>query len=324
VHPSTGRVDSLDRVDLVSEVIRTVRVGSANGRLIWQSDSEGLRLPAISGTGFHVVVRGTCWLIRDGEEPVALEPGDVVLSSSGGEHGLSHVPRALEDLPPVAMTPLPPTPESVGFEFLTCCYVLERGRAPEYLRALPDLVVVSLDYDRHPEMRTLVDLLCADVSGRAMGSGATLPALLDLILVHALRQWHDEHRVAGWPAIDDPVVAAALRKVHEDPRRKWTVGGLSEAVGMPRAKFTRRFTSVVGQPPMSYVTSFRLGRGARLLRATEAPLATIAREVGYSTEFAFSDAFRREYGLPPGRFRRDSAAGGGSSEPRPPGDQARR
>ncbi|OZM80932.1 AraC family transcriptional regulator [Pseudonocardia sp. MH-G8] len=304
-------------MDLVSEVIRTVRVGSANGRLIRQSSSEGLRLPAISGAGFHVVVRGTCWLIKEGEEPVALEPGDVVLSSSGGEHGLSHVPRALDDLPPVVMGPLPPTPEPVAFEFLTCCYVLERGCVPQYLRALPDLIVVSMDYERHPEMRTLVDLLGANVSDTVMGTGVTLPALLDLILVHVLRRWHEQGGEQGWPSIDDPTIAAALRKIHEDPRRRWTVGGLSEAVGMSRTAFTRRFTAVVGQSPMSYVISWRLGLAARLLRATGAPLATIAREVGYSTEFAFSDAFRREYGLPPGRFRRESAAEGGTTERRP-------
>ncbi|MFJ9779891.1 cupin domain-containing protein [Amycolatopsis sp. NPDC101161] len=301
--------------DLMSEVIRTVRAGSAYGRLIRQSGSAGLRLPAISGIGVHVVVRGTCWLITEGEEPVALAPGDVVLSSSGGEHGLSHIPQALENLAPVDLKPLPPAAEPAAFEFLTCCYVLERGRAPQYLRALPDLAVLSLDYARHPEVRTLVDLLRADVSGRAMGREATLSALLDLVLVHVLRQWHEQHTDTGWPVAGDPAVAAALRRIHEDPSRQWTVGGLSESVGMSRRTFTRRFTALVGQSPIRYLISWRMDRGARLLQTTEAPLATIAREVGYSTEFAFSEAFRREYGLPPGRFRRDSAAGAVARQP---------
>lgn len=306
--------DSIDGVDLMSEVIRTIRVGSANGCLIRQPDGQGLRLPAIVGSGVHIVVRGTCWLIRKDEEPVALEPGDVVLASSAGEHGLSHVPSALESLPPVVTDRTPPAPESFGFEFLTCCYRLQHGRAPQYLRALPDLAVVSLDYDRHPEMRAVVGLLGATVSDTQMGAGATLPALLDLVLVHVLRQWHERHGGAGWPATDDPAVAVALQKIHEDPQRQWTVGGLSEAAGLPRTAFTKRFTAAVGQPPISYLISWRLARGARLLRETDAPLATVAREVGYSTEFAFSGAFRREYGVSPGRFRRTS------SEPRVPGD----
>lgn len=305
--------DSIGGVDLMSEVIRTIRVGSAHGRLIRLPDHQGLRLPAIVGSGVHIVVNGTCWLIRKDEEPVALEPGDVVLASSAGEHGLSHVPSALESLPPVATGPTSPAPEPVGFEFLTCCYRLQHGRAPQYLR-LPDLVVVSLDYDRHPEMRAVVSLLGATVSDTQLGAGATLPALLDLVLVHVLRQWHQQHGGAAWPATDDPAVAVALQKIHEDPRRRWTVAGLSEAAGMPRTAFSKRFTAAVGQPPISYLISWRLARGARLLRETDAPLATVAREVGYSTEFAFSGAFRREYGVSPGRFRRTSP------EPRVPGD----
>ena len=83
---------------------------------------------------------------------------------------------------------------------------------------------------------------------------------------------------------------------------------LSDVVGLPRTVFTRRFTEGVGRPPMSYLTSWRLSLGARALRETDATLATIAREVGYSTEFAFSGAFTREYGVSPGRFRRSTAA----------------
>jgi AraC-like DNA-binding protein len=209
---------------------------------------------------------------------------------------------------------VPPTPEPAGFEFLTCCYQLRHGPAPQYLRALPELVVVPLDHDRHPEMRTVVDLLGATVSSTRSGAGATLPALLDLVLVHVLRQWHERHGAPGWPTTDDPAVATALRKIHEDPRRQWTVGGLSEAAGMPRTAFAKRFAAAVGRPPIGYLISWRLARGARLLRETDAPLAAVAREVGYSNEFAFSGAFRREYGLSPGRFRR------AVPEPRGPGD----
>jgi AraC-like DNA-binding protein len=148
-----------------------------------------------------------------------------------------------------------------------------------------------------------------------MGTGAALPALLDLILVDVLRQWHEQHSAAGWPNTDDPAIAAALREIHENPERQWTVSRLSEVAGMPRTAFTRRFTTVVGQPPMSYLISWRLSRGARLLRETDASLATIARQVGYSTEFAFAGAFRREYGVSPGRFRRTPAPDASNSAP---------
>lgn len=177
-------------MDLLSDVIRTVRVGSANGRLIKQPTSSGIRFPAFAGTGFHIVLHGACWLITENEEPVALKPGDIVLTSSGAEHGLSPFPCALDALPSaVPDTTSPPGP--YAFEFVCGAYRLEHGESPPYLRALADLIVVSPDYDRHPEMRTLVDLLGADVAGAQTGTGATLPALLDLILVHVLREWSE-------------------------------------------------------------------------------------------------------------------------------------
>jgi AraC-like DNA-binding protein len=305
-------------MDLISEVIRTIRVGSADARLIRQSNFRGIRFPAFVGSGFHIILQGTWWLIAEDEEPTALAPGDVVLSSSGAQHGFNHVPCALEDLPPVVMGPIPPAPGPCDFEFLCGAYRLEHGRAPQYLRALPDLIAVTPDYDRNPEMRALVSLLGAAAPKTGMGAGATLPALLDLILVDVLRQWHEQHGAAGWTNTADPAIAAALREIHENPERQWTVSRLSEVAGMPRTAFTRRFTTVVGQPPMSYLINWRLSRGARLLRETDAPLATIARQVGYSTEFAFAGAFRREYGVPPGRFRRTPAPDASNGAPPEP------
>ncbi|WP_318306594.1 AraC family transcriptional regulator [Amycolatopsis solani] len=288
-------------MDLISEVVRTVRVGTAGVRLI-KLASAGIRFAAFDGSGFHILMRGTCWLIGHGD-PVPLRPGDIVLTSAGAEHGLSPVPCALADLTLVAPGPLPPSPGPVSFEFLCGAYRLDRGRAPQYLRALPDLIVLTPDHDRDPGLRSLVDLLAEDVTTDRPGSAATRRALLDLVLVQALRQWHERDGTSGWPAVTHPGIAAALREIHENPQLPWTVGRLSEVAGMPRTAFSRTFTTTVGRPPMTYLTTWRLGRAARLLRETDASLARIAPQVGYATEFAFSAAFRREYGVAPGRFR---------------------
>ncbi len=295
-------------MDLISEVIRTVRVGSAGARLIRQTEPGGVRFPAFDGSGFHIVTHGTCWLISH-DEPVELRPGDVVLTSSGAEHGLSPVPCALQDLPVVLMGPHPPSPGPAAFEFMCGAYRLEHQRPPQYLRALPDLIALSPDYERHPEMRALVTLLAADIAAARPGCSATLRALLDLILVQVLRQWHERDNPSGWPEVTHPGIAAALREIHENPHRRWTVTRLGEIAGMPRAAFSRLFTTAVGQPPMAYLTGWRLSRAARLLRETDASLARIAPQVGYSTEFALSAAFRREYGVSPGRFRSTSVFG---------------
>ena len=296
-------------MDLIGEVIRSVRVGYAGARLMRQTDQRGVRFSAFDGSGFHIILGGPCWLLTEHDDPIALRPGDVVLASSGAAHGLAPVPGALGDLPAAVLGPVPPAPGPAAFEFLCGAYRLEHGPAPQYLRTLPDLVVVSPDHHRRPRLRALTDLLGAEVSATPAGDDTTLPALLDLILVHVLRQWHEEHDMAGRALTDDPAIAAALRQIHEHPQYAWTVDRLSRVAGMPRTGFTRRFTAAVGQPPMRYLTGWRLERGASLLRESDASLASIARQVGYSTEFAFSAAFRREHGTSPGSFRRTPPRG---------------
>ncbi|GAA1560022.1 AraC family transcriptional regulator [Kribbella lupini] len=289
-------------MDLISEAIRSMRIGFAGARLVRQTSPGGLRFSAFDGSGFHIVTYGACWLISH-DDPVPLRPGDIVLTSYGAEHGLSEAPCALRDLPLVEMGPHPPATGPSSFEFLCGAYWLDSGHAPQYLRALPALIAVSPDYDRNPEMRSLVDLLAATVATAEPGAAVTRRALLDLILVQVLRQWHEED-ASRWPEAAHPGIAAALREIHENPHRQWTVDRLSEVARMRRTAFSRLFTTVVGQAPIGYLTGWRLSRAAELLRETDAPLASIAPRVGYSTEFALSAAFRREYGVSPGRFRR--------------------
>lgn len=292
----------------MSEVIRVIRGGgTAHARLIRVSGPWGVRYPAFSGSGFHLVLRGTGWLVPPAGPPAPLNPGDVVLAPFGAEHGLSHAPRALSSLPVGAMGPLPPSPGPADFEFLCGAYRLAHGQRNDYFRMLPGVIAVSPDYERHPQLRSLAALLGTDATDTHPGAEAARTALCDLIIVYALRQWQEDNGGAGWPVTADEAVAAALREIHTSPGRLWTVRELSSTVGLPRATFTKRFSTAMGKTPMRYLIGWRLACAARLLQETSAPLELIARQVGYSTEFAFGAAFRREYGISPGRFRQDIA-----------------
>ena len=289
-------------MDMVSEAIGSVRAGRANGRRFSESGAWGVRFPGFVGIGFHIVLGGQGWLIAEGIEPTALRQGDVVVVPHGAEHGLCHAPARLADLPAMTTTAEPPDPRP-DFAFLCGAYRLDRGRLHPYLRAMPDVIVVTPDYDGHPELRSLTVLLDDDVAEARPGNWVTRSALVDLLLVHVLRQWSEGTGTGDGPAVTDPAIAAALRAIHGRPRHRWTVQRLADVAGMSRTAFGHRFTAQVGTPPMTYLTRWRLAQGARLLRQTTDPLATIARQVGYSTEFAFAGAFRREYGVAPGRFR---------------------
>jgi AraC-like DNA-binding protein len=291
----------------MSKVIRAIRAGAAHARLIRESGPWGMRYPAFSGSGFHVVLQGTGWLVPPAGAPVPLNPGDVVLSPFGAEHGLSHAPRALSDLPLGAMGPFPPAPGPADFEFLCGAYRPAHGQPSDYFRMLPGVFSVSPDYERDPQLRALAQLLTADLAQDQPGAEATRAALLDLIIVHALRQWREDNGGEDWPATADPAVAEALREIHGDPSRLWTVQELSSAVGLSRTTFTKRFSTAMGKTPTRYLTGCRQARAAQLLRETDSPLAAIAGQVGYATEFAFAAAFHREQGISPGRYRRNLA-----------------
>jgi AraC-like DNA-binding protein len=131
-------------------------------------------------------------------------------------------------------------------------------------------------------------------------------ALLDVLLLHILRAWFDQHKgTTGWTAaLNDPPVAAALRAMHGRPQHPWSVQELAGHAGLSRAAFARRFTALVGRPPLTYLTWWRMTLAARLLRASDTPANVVAGKVGYTSEYAFAHAFKRAYGRPPGTYRR--------------------
>ncbi|MFI5933952.1 AraC family transcriptional regulator [Actinoplanes sp. NPDC051494] len=296
---------TLGPVDMITAAISSVRVGRANGRRVAESGPRGLRLPAMPMIGFHVLLSGDGWLITDTAAPVALRPGDVVFTAAGAEHGISRLPCTLGELPPIEMADVPPPPHPVEFEFLCGMYPLQQGRVPGVLRHLPEVLAFTPDYDRHPEVRMVVDMLSDTCTTEQPGGDASRAALIDLMIVHILRHLQTHSAPGQWPLTSEPGLTDALVGMHTDPGRAWTVRQLSDVAGMSRTAFTRRFRAAVGTSPMAYLTGWRLDLAARLLRESSAPLSAVARKVGYSTPYAFTAAFRRAYGVPPGRYRDD-------------------
>ncbi|GIE78591.1 AraC family transcriptional regulator [Actinoplanes philippinensis] len=283
-------------MDKISEAVTTARAGRAVAVRNRYAGSWVTRFPAINGAGLHIIRQGTLFLIPEHGDAVRLSPGDVVFVPHGPPHGFSDGPCAFRDLPP-ARTPSP-DPEPYDVDFVSCCYHLDRGRGHELLTGLPDVITLRAD---DPGVRGLADLLGEHASGEHPGDDVALPAIMDLLLVRLLRIWHDGQGVA--PSLD-PGVARALTSIQENPEKPYSVRQLSALARMSPASFARRFKEVTGDTPGAYLIRRRLGRGAELLRHTDLPLTVIAGRLGYATEFSFSAAFSREYGVAPGRFRR--------------------
>jgi AraC-like DNA-binding protein len=267
------------------------------------------------------VVRGHLWVCPDDEEPVRLEAGDVVVWVGSDHWTIADDPATAPQIvihPDQSCTTVDghlvveemsqgvrswgnsTTGETV---LLTGVYLLEGEVSRRLLRALPRAVILRADELDTP----LLNLLGEEVVRDAPGQEAVLDRLLDLLLITLLRTWFDRPQ-SGPPtwyaAQGDPVVGPALRLLQHHPEHPWTVGSLADRVGVSRAAFARRFTDLVGEPPMAFLTGWRLALAADLLLEPDATIASVARQVGYATPFALSAAFKRERGISPRDHRR--------------------
>ena len=302
-------------VDVVSDAVATIRSGRPHAARTRRAGPWGLRFPAAHSTGFHVVLQGRCWLLFAGCDPVPLGVGDVVLVPHGHEIALADSPdRELVDVAPDmddSWVPAPDTVDATGDLTVLMCgsYQLDRAGAHPLLAELPGFIHLPQRMGTRAPLNAVVELLGAELDHRRLGTDAAIPALLDAMLLYILRTWYHDHaprRTSGWAAaLHDPAVGTALQHIHTEPATAWTVEQLSRRVSMSRSAFSRRFTELVGRPPMAYLAWWRMTTAGRILRNDDhESLSAVAERVGYRSEFAFNRAFKREFGIPPGAYRR--------------------
>lgn len=272
-----------------------------------------MRHPPFAGAGFHVVLQGSCQLIPEDGASASLVPGDIAFLPHGSAHALSDgSPGPLPDLPPTPLTELRDEALPGSSVVMLCgAYLLDAARPHPLLSELPQVVHLPARVGQHASLRTLVDLLGAELTGRRPGTDAIVPAMLDALLTYMVRSWleeaSDRHPAVGWSAaLTDPAIATALNRMHADPARRWTVAELAAVTGLSRSAFARRFTMLTARPPLAYLSWWRMTLAARLLRESDAPLTSLARQTGYTSEYAFANAFKREHGIAPGRYRTSS------------------
>jgi AraC-like DNA-binding protein len=189
-----------------------------------------------------------------------------------------------------------------GTVLLTGTYLLEGEVSQRLLRALPSLLALrDGDWDS-----PLIPLLADEIAKDEPGQEAVLDRLLDLLLIAVLRAWFARPgaEAPGWyRAYSDPVVGQALRLIHHNPAHPWTVATLARATSVSRASLARRFSELVGEPPMAFLTGWRIALAADLLREPGATISAVASQVGYGSPFALSTAFKRLRGISPQQHR---------------------
>ncbi|MFE7529797.1 AraC family transcriptional regulator [Kitasatospora sp. NPDC057542] len=312
-------------MDVLDDYLAGVR---AHGAVFCRTVSMppwGLRFIEPAPLALAVMLHGDGWVIASEGDPVALRQGEIVLVRSTQPYTVADHPTSTpqilvdgDDHCTTTSDPASPrrnwritgrTSSPEGYQssddsdlLVTAGYRIGSDLSLPLLDTLPQVTVVPRD----PSLVPLLDLIADETIGDKPGQQVVLDRLLDLLLVRSLRAWFDQAGSVpplGYRALSDPLLGHVLRRLHEEPSHPWTVASLATEAGLSRTTFARRFTSVVGRPPLTYLTHWRMALAADRLRQPGATIAAVAREVGYNDAFTFSSAFKRTRGISPSAHR---------------------
>jgi AraC-like DNA-binding protein len=283
--------------DLLSELLRSVRLGGE--RLVSYAPPRAFSV-GFAGIGtLHIIEEGEAALQIDGEPNIEhVRPGDVILLPRGDPHHISDAAGHGAHAPGPA-------------RWLCGRFTIGDPEASHLLASLPAAII--LRGARGPALEGLEvarRMLLFEMQSPSQGSAVMVARILDLLFIQILRAWAaGTDAEPNWLAgALDPQIGPALSAIHRDPGHDWAVDELARACSLSRSAFAARFVARVGKPPAAYLAHVRLDAATDLLRGTSLPVTLIAEKVGYTSEAAFSRAFKHRYGAPPARWRRDTRA----------------
>ncbi len=297
---------------LISDIVGLLRLRGDGLRFLELSAPWGLRFPGNVGLSLHFIARGAAFLERaDTKEIVKVASGDLIILPDACEHRLMDaLGRTLVPIASVGkQTLLLPRIKFGGggrkTHLIGGNFVFDQRLRVALPGFPPPLLHVRAVRGKPPEWLAMtMRLLAAEARNESPLRGVVLASIVDLIFAEAVRHWLGGVHEQGWlAAIRDPQVSSALLMMHERPERPWKIEALAREVGMSRSSFAQRFLELVGDPPSRYLTRWRVHHAARLLQASQLSVAEAGARVGYDSEAAFSRAFKRFMGVPPGTFR---------------------
>ena len=292
--------------DLLSELLRRVRLGGE--RIVAYAPPRNFSIGFAGTGGLHIIEEGELVLRLEGNpRGEHIGRGDVVLLPRGDSYHLSDSGTRA-----VAGTGEAGEHASESARWLSGTFTIGDPQASHLLGSLP--AVIILRGTRGPALEGLEvarRMLILEMESPSQGSAVMVARILDLIFIQVLRAWAASADVEpNWLAgAFDPQIGLALSALHRDPGHDWTVEELARACSLSRSAFAARFLARVGKPPATYLAHVRLEAATDLLRDTSLSVALIAENVGYTSEAAFSRAFKNRYGTPPARYRREDIRG---------------
>jgi AraC-like DNA-binding protein len=297
--------------DPFSDILQLVNAETAVSGGFTAGGEWAIRFPAEDKIKFCAIVKGNCSASIEGEEePLRAETGDVFLLSAKRSFilasDLAAVPVEAASLFTGNLSKFAKLGEGEDFVQIGGHVRLDQASGRLLADVLPPLIHIRAASPQATVLRWLLDQLVRERSAELPGASLASAQLAQLILVQILRAHLETSGplAAGWlRALADKRIAPALRLMHGDPARSWQLEELAAAAAMSRTTFIVRFKTVAGVPPLTYLLNWRMRLAERALRTENVPVSTLALSLGYTSESAFSNAFKRTMGMAPKRYR---------------------
>ncbi|MDI6025045.1 AraC family transcriptional regulator [Corticibacterium sp. UT-5YL-CI-8] len=308
--------------DLVSELLMGMRLVGLDYRRIQMTPPFGIGFGEVEGRAqFHFVARGPVFLRSPAGVLHEMNAGDAVLLPRGGRHDLSSAPdQPSRDIGGLNAAPLcrsvsavkdcaSETCRSQDALIFSGCMDFDLGSMHMMVGLMPEVLLVGTLLGRYPEILPMLEAMERETREERAGFGGILARLADVVSAFIVRAWVECGcgDSSGWvAALRDPRLGRVIAALHRDPGRNWTVAELAAEMNSSRSVFAERFLEVTGMTPVHYLTELRMRLAAQWIGRDRMPIETAAHRLGYSSQAAFSRAFKRITGHPPGGLRAPS------------------
>jgi AraC-like DNA-binding protein len=305
-------------MDPLAAAIALLRPRTVLSKIVSGSGRWGVRYSEYGDPSFGLMLAGSCWLTVDGGEPLLLEEGDFLLMPATPGFTMSNAP----DVEPVLLSPAEDgesveevrhgdTDGEAPVRMIGGYFRFDPTNAPLLVDLLPTTVHIRHADVGADRLRRIAGLINEETSQDAPGRDLILERLVEILLIEAFR-WRpadqDVGHVGLLAGLADRHLGAALRQMHRDVTRDWTIATLARSAGVSRATFAEKFTRTIGMPPMKYLLQWRMALAKDMLRHDRQPLERVAEAIGYQSASAFSTAFSRHVGLAPSAFAKEGNA----------------
>ncbi len=312
-------------MDALADVLKTIRLHSSTYFCSDFSPPWGMAVERGDDGLFHVVVDGECWLkVLGTDDSIHLKAGDIVAFPSGGAHSISDVKdgptqpsAALVDKIMSGQNPFDAALQtaaaldnnSQACTLLCGAFCYDTTVKHPFIRDLPCFIhIKAAEHNDLNWLNALTTTLAIEAKSPSPGSSVIVDRLSEVLFVQLMRSFIENRPGAHdyLAALNDPQIGKSLNVIHDEKSAYWSVERLGEHVGMSRTAFTEKFSNLVGLSPKTYLTNWRMQKAKEQLQGSDLSMIAVAEQAGYSSEAAFSKAFKQFFEMTPGKVRRAS------------------